>query len=328
MVVAPALVDAIPPARDSSPWAVEPRAGQPAPMTVGQLAAHVVSPEVARPEAAPGRPVPVATPRIETGAALQFIWYDPEEVPRVRRKPAFQQILRELSERPLDGEVDDPAIAKNPMAVEDRREVFEVLARGEAADEAGLGGALERAVREDGKFVAPLLLLAGEMCLPFDELDRLKATMTTAASFAAGDEVLSAAVEEAKTFLSMPHLLSPPAVAEGFTKRIEDAFARGKRSVPQGYLGEQAERVLVERRCYQRRAVFGAAHLRALLQLDGSSRPVPAYLPEDLAMKLPMQARFKARVIAVVELQEDHYEAHPAALRVTALARLMGAQRA
>ncbi|KYF80865.1 hypothetical protein BE20_00875 [Sorangium cellulosum] len=329
-VVAPALVDAIPPARESSPWAAEPRAGQPAPMTVGQLSAQAVSPVVVRPEPASApamRPAPTPMPRLEAGTALQFIWYDPEEVPRIRRKPAFQQIIRELEDRPLDAEVDDPAIAKDPMAVEDRREVFEVLARGDAADEAGLSGALERAVREDGKFVAPLLLMAGELCLPFDEIERLKATMTTAAPFAVGDDMLSAAVEEAKSFLSMPHLLSPPAVAEGFTKRIEDAFARAKRSVSQGYLGEQAERVLLERRCYQRRAVFGATHLRALLQVGGSSRLVPAYLPEGLATKLPLQARFKARVIAAVELQEDQYEAHPAALRVTALARLMGAPR-
>ncbi|KYF84491.1 hypothetical protein BE17_52965 [Sorangium cellulosum] len=330
-VVAPGPVVPLPPARESSPWTVEPRAGQPPPMTVGQRAAHVASPEAPQLEPAPAPAVhssSSATPRIEAGAALQFIWYDPEEVPRIRRKSAFQRILRELEGRPLDAEVDDPAIAKDPMAVEDRREVFEVLARGEAADEAGLSGALERAVREDGKFVPPLLLLSGELHLPFDELERLKATMTTAAMFAAGDEALSAAVEEAKSFLNMPHLLSPPAVAEGFTKRIEDAFARAKRSVPPGYLGEQAERVLLERRCYQRRAVFGAAHLRALLQVGGSSRPAPAYLPEDVAKKLPMQARFRARVLASLELQEDQYEAHPAALRVTALGRVVGAPRA
>ncbi|AGP42295.1 DUF2169 family type VI secretion system accessory protein [Sorangium cellulosum] len=329
-VVPPAVVDSAAPAHESSPWAAEPRGGQPAPMTVGQRAAHVVSPEVVKAEPAPvpaARPAPAPTPRIEAGTALQFIWYDPEEVPRIRRRPSFQQIIRELEEKPLDAEVDDPAVAEDPMAVEDRREVFEVLARGEATDEAGLSGALELAIRGDGKFVAPLLLVAGELCFPFDELDRLKATMTTAAPFAAGDEVLSAAVEEAKSFLSMPHLLSPPAVAEGFTKRIEDAFARAKRSVPQAYLGEQAERVLLERRCYQRRAVFGATHLRALLQVGGSSRLVPAYLPEDLAKKLPMQARFRARVIAALELQEDHYEAYPAALRVTALVRLIGAPR-
>ncbi|XXX77031.1 DUF2169 domain-containing protein [Sorangium sp. So ce134] len=329
-VAAPALVDAIPPARESSPWAVEPRAGQPAPMTVGQLSAQAVSPAPVRPEPAPApatRPALAAMSRLDAGTALQFIWYDPEEVPRIRRKPAFQQIIRELEDRPLDAEVDDPAIAKDPMAVEDRREVFEVLVRGEAADEAGLSGALERAVRDDGKFVPPLILLAGELHLPFDELERLKAMMTTATPFAAGDEVLSAAVEEAKGFLSMPHLLSPPAVAEGFTKRIEDAFARAKRSVPQAYLGEQAERVLLEKRCYQRRVVLGATHLRALLQVGGSSRLVPAYLPEGLAKKLPMQARFKARVIAVVELQEDPSEVHPAALRVTALGRVMVAPR-
>ncbi|WP_437927533.1 DUF2169 domain-containing protein [Sorangium sp. So ce291] len=327
-VAAPAVVEPFPSARESGPWAAEPRAGQPAPRTVGQLATQTATVEVVKLDPVPAaRPAPALVPRLEAGTALQLIWYDPDEVPRVRRRPAFQQIIRELEDSPLDPEVDDPAIAKDPMSVEDRREVFEVLARGEAVDEAGLSGALERAVREDGKFVPPLLLLAGEVHFPFDEIDRLKATMTTAAPFAAVDEMLSAAVEDAKNFLNMPHLLSPPAVADGFTKRIEDAFARAKRSAPQGYLGEQTERVLLEKRCYQRRAVYGAAHLRALMQVGGSSRIVPAYLPEALAKKLPMLARFRARVIAVIELQEDQYETHPAALRVIALGRVSAAPR-
>jgi hypothetical protein len=190
-----------------------------------------------------------------------------------------------------------------------------------------LNAALEAAVRDDGKFVSPLLLVAGELHFHFDELETLKATVTTAAPFAAGDELLSSAIEDARRFLSAPHLLSPPVVTEGVTKRIEEAFGRVKRAVGQGYLEEQTERVLLEKRFYQRREVFGATYLRALLQLGSSSRLVPAYLPEGLAKKLPMFARFRARLLAELCLQEDQYEAHPGALRVTALVRVMAAPR-
>ncbi len=310
----------------ASPWQVpEPRSAQ-VPLTVGQLAAQpTASPEllpapVEAPRAAP-------TPRLEVGTALQLIWFDPEEMPRIRRKEDFQVILDELSNRPLDADLDDPAIAGNPMAVEDRRETFEVLARGEAVDEAGLNEALVGGVREDGKFVSPFFLFAGELSFPFDELQRLRATVTTAAPFTAGDELLKATIADAREFLQAPDLLSPPGVTEGFTTRIEEAVRKARRAVPQGYLEEQTERVLLERRYYQRRSMFGGKHLRALLLVGRGSRPVPAYLPEALAEKLPMYARFRARVLAELCLQEDQYEAHPGALRVTALARVVAAPR-
>jgi hypothetical protein len=134
--------------------------------------------------------------------------------------------------------------------------------------------------------------------------------------------------------------MSAPAVAEGLTKRIEDAFAGGKRVVPPGYLEAQRERALLEQRQYQRRAVFGGKHLRGLLKLGapepapgvrlggpgkapaGGAVVVPAYLPESLAEELPMYPRFRVRVVAEVRLAADRYETHPAALRAMALARL------
>jgi len=87
-------------------------------------------------------------------------------------------------------------------------------------------------------------------------------------------------------------------------------------------LDEQVDRVLLEQRHYQTRIVFGAPHLRTLLgsALDGP--PVPLYLPEELASKLPMFRSFKVRLIAEAHPREDQDEAHEAALRVLAIARL------
>ena len=310
----------------ASPWQVPEARSAQVPLTVGQLAAQPTTSPEPLPTAVDA-PRAAATPRLEVGTALQLIWFDPEEMPRIRRKADFQVILDELSNRPLDADLDDPAIAKNPMAVEDRRETFEVLARGEAVDEAGLNEALVGGVRDDGKFVSPFFLFAGELSFPFDELQRLRATVTTAAPFTAGDEILKAAIADAREFLQAPDLLSPPGVTEGFTTRIEEAFRKTRRAVPQGYLEEQTERVLLERRYYQRRSVFGGKHIRGLLLVGRATRLVPAYFPEELAEKLPMYARFRARVLAELCLQEDQYEAHPGALRVTALARVVAAPR-
>jgi hypothetical protein len=260
--------------------------------------------------------------RPDTHEVFEFVWYDPESVPRIRRQPSWRQILKEMEKKPHDSDLDDPALAADPMQIEDRREVFEVLACGEAMDAQGLQEALSRAVREDGKYVPPLALVSGELVFPFDELEKLKATVTTVTPLVGADEQLRSTVAIAQEFLKLPELRSAPAVAEGLTTRIREAFVQGKRSVQPGYLEVQTDRVLLEQRCYQRRAVFRAPHLRVLMQPAGSSQTIPAYLPELVAQGLPMYQRFKARVIAEVHLQVDQYESHQSALRVAALVRV------
>jgi len=299
------------------------RADTPASMTVGQVTAPPVS---APAPTAPSAPIVAATP-IEAkqswaGKALQLVWFEPECLPRVHRKPEFQPLLRALEDRAPDTELDDPSLAKDPAAMEDRRDIFEVLALGHALDEPGLNHALERAVRDDGKFIPPLALVDGEVRFLFDEIETLRATLTIAAVFSTGDEALKAAIVDAREFLRTPDLRSPPSVTEGYTTRIQDALKRAKRAVAPGYLEEQTERVLVEARHYQRRTVYGAPHLRALLQIGNAGRPWPLYVPEAAAGKLPMFARFPARVLAEVGFQENQYEAHPTALRALAIARV------
>jgi hypothetical protein len=183
--------------------------------------------------------------------------------------------------------------------------------------------ALERSVREDGKVVPSLVLCAGELVMPFDEVETLKATVATVTPMSSGDENLKASLQIAKEFLALPNLASAPAVAEGLVKRINDAFSQGKRSVTLEYVEAQVERALLEQRHYQRRKVFGGKHLRGLLFAVGSKDPTPAYLPEALAEELPMYARFRARIVAEVRLGEDQYESHPAALNVLALGRVV-----
>ncbi|MFO0761051.1 MAG: hypothetical protein U0359_31525 [Byssovorax sp.] len=97
-------------------------------------AAMAVSP-LPRPQGAlapAAAPAPIPIPRVEVGTVLHLLWFDTDAVPRMRRKPEWRKILNDFDQRPLDPEIDDPALAKEPMDVEDRREVFEILAQGEA----------------------------------------------------------------------------------------------------------------------------------------------------------------------------------------------------
>jgi len=306
-----------------SPWAskAQPSAGAAAPTAVSAATAVAVAEAV--PVRVPLRPAA----RAETREMLQLLWYEADSVPRIRRTSAWRPILDEAEERPLDADLDDPALEKEPLALEDRRDVFEILARGAAVDAPAVTEALAAAVRDDGKYLAPLVLIAGELSFPFDEIEALRATVITITPLAGTDEALRGPLETAKELLGIPSLYSAPAVPEGMTARIKEAFAQGKRVVPAGYLEAQTERALLERRAYQRREVFGKRRIRALLSAAGSSHPIPTYLAEETAKMLPMFQRFPARIIAEVHPAVDQYEAHAAALRVLAIARTGPAPR-
>jgi hypothetical protein len=300
------------------------RRGSDEPERIGPLARP--QPSAADPPAgAPREPAlkraPASAPREAPRDALVLLWLDPSAVPRMRKKPAFREILDALEEQEPDEELDasiDGALAD----VDDQRAVFEILAKAQPTDEEALQKRMIEGLREDGKLVPPLMLLAGELAFPFDELATLRATVITAAPLAGADEQLKAALENARELLKTPDLACSPAVAEGMTQRIRDAFAQGKRVVPPGYLEAQTERTLLDQRACQRRTVFGGAHLRALLHLPGASAPVPAYLPAQTASKLPLYQRFRVRIVASGHVTEDQNETHPTALRVLALARV------
>jgi hypothetical protein len=235
--------------------------------------------------------------------------------------PAWKKILSELEDRPLEVEDDDPAAAKDPSAIEDRREIVELLLRGERSDAGAVDEAIARAVRDDGRFSPPLVLIAGELVTPFDEVETLRATVTTVAPLAAGDEALRASIDVAHDFLKLPGPLGSSA-AEGLTMRLRDGFNQGKRSVQAGYLDQVTERALLEQRAYQRRAVLGAKRVRALFQF-ASGAPLVAYLPDAAADHLPLYPRFKVRMIARVHLPLDRHESTSLALEALAMARLV-----
>jgi hypothetical protein len=270
------------------------------------------------------QPWPTA-PRLRTSGddVLKLLWLDPESAPRIRRTRAWKSVLEALELRPANRDLEDPSL--EPFEAEDRREVLEVLAQGKPEPESGLAMALEQAARDDGTFVPQLVLLRGELVFPFDSLETLRATVATASPLITdADEALKTVVALARQFLQGADDLTPASVSAGMTTRIREAFNHDKKAMPDAYLDEQTDRVLLERRRYDKRIVFGDPHLRCLVDLgDGSGRP-PAYLPQSLANRLPMYQRFKARLIVEVHPREDQYESHPVALRVLALARRIG----
>jgi len=118
-----------------------------------------------------------------------------------------------------------------------------------------------------------------------------------------------------------------PAIPEGLTVRLREAFASGRRPLSSTELDAHIERALITKRHYQKRELFGGQKLRALLTMSGAKRPIPAYLPVAVARELPLSLRFRARLVVEAYFRVDQYEACATALKVFALGWFMPTQR-
>ena len=264
----------------------------------------------ARPSIAP------SSLRATSREAIQLVWYAPAELALARRSPAFADLLDELHDAPLDEDLDDLDLAEDAAEVEDRREALEILARGPAVPGDHLPSMLASEVRADGRLVPPVALLAGELEIQLDALEELKATLSTAGPSAGIDPEAREVLAVASAYLASPGLPGSPSVAEGLTARIRDTFDR-KNLLTERHLRTQSERALLEGRHARWLLVMGGRHVRALLRAGGE--PVPTYLPEALARRLPSSVRVRARVLARVHPGIEAHEPARAALRPIAL---------
>lgn len=341
---APAPAWSAPQSPAASPWSARapmPRGLTPVPAPEAppapQGSALGVSNAAAAAAAPWNTPRPVPPPAVVAAAeepagsapreALRLVWFDEAAVPRIRRVPAYRPILDAVEAGPLDRDLDDPDGDPDPMLIEDRRAVFEIAARGPATDARGVIAAQEGAIRADGKFVPAIVLVAGEIVTPFDELSDLEAVIAVATPLATPDDRdLTAAIEAGQRFLQNRGSATARSMARSLSARVREAFAREKK-LAAGHLDEHVHRSLRDDRAFQRRRVLGAPHLRLLLHAAGADAPLVLYAPEAVAADLPMFSRFSARIIAEVHLQEDESEAAPLSLRALALVRRTSAPR-
>ena len=330
LTLAPSLIEPMPlpllsqPAPIVSQWARGgPGFAAPPPSVWSEPVRDVASPQITVQSAA-AHPAPTVRPyaapspsHARAVAPLHLVWFEPESLPYLRKDPRFSPILDALEERPLDSDLDDPDLAADVADLDERRETFEILARGSAIGEEGVIAALAGAVRDDGRLVQPLVLVAGELVFAFDGIEALKAMISSAAPYTGMDLEAKAILDLAKEFLGSPGQPSAPAVAEGLAMRIRETFET-RSLLPTGFLDVQTERALLRGRHYQQRAVLGGPHVRALLHA-GSGHGIPTYLAREVAAKLPAVERLRTRILALVHPIVDQHETHPAALRVIAL---------
>ena len=265
---------------------------------------------------------PPAAPRARSPREIvKLVWFDPAALPRIRKEPAWRKLLADLEMRLVLEAEADVAAGPMPADVKDRRTVLEVLVHGESISADGVRQAVEGAIREDGGFEPPVAIVGAELEMPFDELETLKATATVVRPMASTDKRLKEALDLVDPLLASAWLSGSGSVAESMTAKLREAFAQGKRAVSPDYLHAHAERMLLEQRAYQRRALFDKKWIRSVMR--SVAGPIPAYLPEDMKDGLPMFRRFQARMLAELDLREDEGEASPWAVRVLALGRVI-----
>lgn len=277
----------------------------------------------AQPQSGAAAAEPRQAPPLPTIDVIDLVWFDRAALPRIRKNTNWKALLRALEDEPADPDLDDATLGNTPAEVEDRRDVFEVLARGSADNATGIEDALSAAIRPDGKVVPPFVLAAGDLAFPFDEVETLKAHVAIISPLASGDDKLKSELALVRDFLANPELSCAPPMVDALSSRLWEAFSKAKRAVPAETLRAHADSMLLQKRRFQRREVFGAWHLRALLHAGPGGGPFPAYLPASLAPILPMFQRFRARLFAEVHVTVDQHESCSTALRVVAVARVL-----
>ena len=268
-----------------------------------------------------GRPAPqpVVWSQSDLGAEaiVHLSWHEPTAAPRLRSDAAFRRLLDAMEDEPDAGlDADDPAFTP------DRRDVFEVLARGAAVAVSGLASKLMGAVRPDGKLAVPLVLARGRLVLSFDEIERLKSTVAVVTVLSRPELPSHALCRQAREILEVPGL--DGAAVGGVTRALRDAIHKEVPSLAAGYVANVVERALLERRAYQTRVVLGGEHIRAqLVDERAPEETVPIYLPMALRQRLPLYRALDARLLIDIYPRQDEQEKHGCAGLLRALAHVV-----
>lgn len=262
-------------------------------------------------------PAPVAA---LPALAVELLWFDPAFTEAIRKSLEWSELIATIKPKPRDADFVEGSPSAKRQEARDRREIAGVLARAQAETTDGLHVAFARAIDEDGRFEPPLVMAGGELELPFDEIETLRATVAVLSPLASPeDKRLKELLGAAQEVLRSPwgHM------AERLSEQLREVLARDHRAIPLRSIEAHVERILLEGRHMQKRTLLGQPWIRALLGLAGGGPPVPVYLPAAPSRELPALQRFPVRLIAEVRAQLDQYEAQPISLRVVAVGRVL-----
>ena len=266
--------------------------------------------------ASPARPANSEGERLAVG--FDLFWYDAQKLPRMRSALAPRGSAR--FER--DWSVPEGS-DRDEIGARERGEVLRLLSRTQITDVTRVGGVLSsRGFDADGGFEPPIVVLAGELRVPFEKHEWLAAIAAIAAAFGSTDKKLKDALALA-TELAPAGSKAPPDLLDAAVARIREAFDGVYRGMSGPYLDARAERSLLVERRFQAREVFGQPCIRGELGGDarGPGSELPFYMPEALRQRWPLFSRLSIRAIVELRHREDEGETHAHAALALAVAR-------
>ncbi|MFO0588955.1 MAG: DUF2169 domain-containing protein [Polyangiaceae bacterium] len=182
-----------------------------------------------------------------------------------------------------------------------------------------LTAVLEAAVDADGHFQPPAVTLTGDLSLTLAPLDRLRALLTVAAVIDPADERAAALRQKGERLLAGPS----PEGAAWLAGRLADdleATLASRAGAPDSLAG--ARRALHAARAYTRSLVLGGRQVRGLLR-DAGGATLAVYIAEAACVHLPLDERFRARVVGELYPRVDATDPAPFAIRVAGIARIV-----
>lgn len=343
------------PAGGSSPGVAPVTASSPPPASPPPAALPIVTPQPGSPPLSPtpgvlGKPAAVdlpaaamddSSPAVRSSPSVaripgsneivELLWFNPESMDKIRARDEWRELVVDIhppppETDPLDFDAEPPP--EESQEVRDRREIVAIMTRARSTNAAELPRVMLDAVDDTGSFEPPVVVVTGKLSFPFDELETLRATVTAATPIAAGDKKLQEVIDTVNEALETPWLQSSSEVAEGMTEKIREAFKGANRMVSADHLDDHVERILLEKRHYQKRMVFGEEWIRALMAGSSLRDQIPSYVPSALEKELPMFGSFQARILCEAHVQQEQYESHEVALKVVALGRVITFSRA
>ncbi|MBK8251294.1 MAG: DUF2169 domain-containing protein [Polyangiaceae bacterium] len=219
----------------------------------------------------------------------------------------------------LDDDADLVAARLGPVATDGAAQIALVSPSRAPSPPRSLTAALEAAIGMDSRFEPPAVTLTGDLTLVLSPLDRLRALMTLAHVLEPGDERASALRTKGERLLAG----ASPEGASWLAGRIADdleAALAARAGASDSLAGMR--RALHATRAYTRVLVLGGRHVRGILR-DAGGANLAVYISEAACVHLPLDERFRARVVGELHPRIDATDPAPYALRVAGIARIL-----
>jgi hypothetical protein len=274
------------------------------------------------PSREPARPAETKQART-TREVLELLWFDNDATPTLRKR--FAERAASLEFEPEDPDHD--LAAADPETTRAHHTHFGLLTYINYVGVAELRERMRDAVSPSGRFTPPILALAGELQLPFDPVEHLRATSGAMRPLAGGDRKLAEALASVDELLASPLAAASTDALQKMQDHLRRTLREQRRAVSPAELDEVVTRSLLVERRYQRRTLLGGEFIRSMFAPSGGREAFPCYLPTALEKGLPLVTALRVKLLAEAPVRLDQYESARVALRTVTLGRIIELSR-